>query len=82
MSLNEEIHDLRERNADLADEAEYWRIACGNWRSRAEDAERRLESALAGLKVFQGELRELNEERARLFESSQALLGHALGVKE
>lgn len=84
-SFNEEIHDLRERNADLNEEIEFLRVARDNWQARAEDAEHRLESAIAGLRVFQGQLREQAgemEELRRLLSDSQVLLGHALGVVE
>lgn len=58
-SLNEEIHDLQERNADLAEELEAWRARVekmeqryAEMEDRALHAESLCEAAVEGLRVY------------------------------
>jgi predicted nucleic acid-binding Zn-ribbon protein len=66
MTFNDEVEDLRERNADLAEELAFWR-------NKAEKAEEGLRFALEGLQRQEPQLAEMR----RQLDYAQTLLAHA-----
>jgi hypothetical protein len=51
-TINEQVHDLEEQNADFKEELDYWRSKAEKMEERALHAEALCEAAVEGLRVY------------------------------